>query len=289
MHAQRARLPCSAARMRAADWPAVSQSQAEHTHSKKQTVIAVSQSDRTEIRGCMHAILPKTLYPPKTHPLAACFVFNPQLGFCLYKMEAFVTPTKVNPYLTDAQKKRLGRSTNAVFRSAGKIDDCLDAGYYVHNKSLGEGGFGKVKLATHLKTNQKVAVKIMNKEKLGVCISSDFSVFELINCFPFAARHSTRENRNRITQSASARQYCQAVASYWNWSWDLSYPRGMISMFCLHSYCFVFASKSIAAEENFLTTWYPRSDSLKVKFVLSWGICSMCCSTSTIVDLLIEI
>lgn len=46
-------------------------------------------------------------------------------------------------------------------------DISLEAGYYIHKKSLGEGGFGKVRLATHLKTNQKVAVKMMNKAKLG--------------------------------------------------------------------------------------------------------------------------
>ncbi|XP_054166356.1 maternal embryonic leucine zipper kinase-like [Oppia nitens] len=46
-------------------------------------------------------------------------------------------------------------------------DNCLDLGYYLHRNKLGEGGFGKVRLATHLKTGHKVAVKIMNKQRLG--------------------------------------------------------------------------------------------------------------------------
>lgn len=56
-------------------------------------------------------------------------------------------------------------------------DNCIEIGYYTHQKSLGEGGFGKVKLATHLKTNQKVAIKMMNKEKLGVCFHFDARYF----------------------------------------------------------------------------------------------------------------
>lgn len=49
-----------------------------------------------------------------------------------------------------------------------KEDLNIESGYYLHRKSLGEGGFGKVRLGTHLRTNQKVAIKMMNKEKLGV-------------------------------------------------------------------------------------------------------------------------
>ncbi|KAI2798343.1 hypothetical protein BLOT_015003 [Blomia tropicalis] len=40
-------------------------------------------------------------------------------------------------------------------------------GYYVHGKKLGEGGFGVVRMATHLITRQKVAIKIINKVKVG--------------------------------------------------------------------------------------------------------------------------
>ncbi|CAI2351290.1 unnamed protein product [Caenorhabditis sp. 36 PRJEB53466] len=40
-------------------------------------------------------------------------------------------------------------------------------GYYAVHDELGSGGFGKVRLATHLLTNQKVAIKIIDKKQLG--------------------------------------------------------------------------------------------------------------------------
>jgi carbon catabolite-derepressing protein kinase len=39
-------------------------------------------------------------------------------------------------------------------------------GQYDVVKTLGEGSFGKVKLATHQRTGQKVALKIINRKKL---------------------------------------------------------------------------------------------------------------------------
>lgn len=39
---------------------------------------------------------------------------------------------------------------------------------YDIEKTIGTGGFAKVKLATHLLTGEKVAIKIMEKESLGV-------------------------------------------------------------------------------------------------------------------------
>lgn len=40
-------------------------------------------------------------------------------------------------------------------------------GFYEIEKTIGCGGFAKVKLATHLATGEKVAVKIMDKVLLG--------------------------------------------------------------------------------------------------------------------------
>lgn len=39
-------------------------------------------------------------------------------------------------------------------------------GHYVLGRSIGEGTFGKVKLGTHTLTNEKVAVKILEKERI---------------------------------------------------------------------------------------------------------------------------
>jgi maternal embryonic leucine zipper kinase len=43
-------------------------------------------------------------------------------------------------------------------------------GYYELEKTIGCGGFAKVKLATHTLTGEKVAIKIMEKAHLGVSI-----------------------------------------------------------------------------------------------------------------------
>lgn len=55
----------------------------------------------------------------------------------------------------------------AVFYEKLKEDLDINAGYYIHSKKLGEGGFGKVKLATHLVTKVDVAVKIIDKNKIS--------------------------------------------------------------------------------------------------------------------------
>ena len=39
-------------------------------------------------------------------------------------------------------------------------------GQYILGKSIGEGTFGKVKVGTHIKTQEKVAVKILEKSKI---------------------------------------------------------------------------------------------------------------------------
>jgi len=38
--------------------------------------------------------------------------------------------------------------------------------YYYKGRSLGQGTFGKVRLGTHILTNEKVAIKILEKDKI---------------------------------------------------------------------------------------------------------------------------
>jgi 5'-AMP-activated protein kinase catalytic alpha subunit len=39
-------------------------------------------------------------------------------------------------------------------------------GHYIFGKTLGEGTFGKVKVASHILTGEKVAIKILEKSKI---------------------------------------------------------------------------------------------------------------------------
>lgn len=48
-----------------------------------------------------------------------------------------------------------------------RISDDIYNYYHIHDKKLGEGGFAKVRLATHLATRQNVAIKCLDKIKLG--------------------------------------------------------------------------------------------------------------------------
>ena len=47
------------------------------------------------------------------------------------------------------------------------------SGRYMIQSELGSGGFGKVKLGTHLLTGEQVAIKIIDKKAVGV---SDFDI-----------------------------------------------------------------------------------------------------------------
>lgn len=48
-----------------------------------------------------------------------------------------------------------------------KMEEDICQFYHIHTKKLGEGGFAGVRLATHLVTGQNVAIKCLDKVKLG--------------------------------------------------------------------------------------------------------------------------
>lgn len=54
---------------------------------------------------------------------------------------------------------------NTVTTTTFRDDICQY--YHIHDKKLGEGGFAEVRLATHLATGQYVAIKCLDKVKLG--------------------------------------------------------------------------------------------------------------------------
>lgn len=49
---------------------------------------------------------------------------------------------------------------------------CMDK-LYLFLDELGSGGFGKVKLAIHLLTGEKVAIKIIDKKAIGVSFDEE--------------------------------------------------------------------------------------------------------------------
>ena len=44
--------------------------------------------------------------------------------------------------------------------------DTKNVGSYILGETLGEGAFGKVKVGNHIQTNEKCAIKILDKEKM---------------------------------------------------------------------------------------------------------------------------
>lgn len=57
----------------------------------------------------------------------------------------------------------------------------LDGLYELH-ETVGSGGFAKVKVATHVLTGDKVAIKIMDKKQLGVSHYLFFLLTTLMEC-----------------------------------------------------------------------------------------------------------
>lgn len=83
---------------------------------------------------------------------------------------------------------------------------------YAFGDKLGEGGFGIVRRATHLLTTETVAIKIMNKAKLGVSRWS-FTMFNYSTCLERPAAHLSRDQNN---ERSDASKYLPLIPSCWN-------------------------------------------------------------------------
>ena len=59
-----------------------------------------------------------------------------------------------------------GKSQPTAGGSRSKTDGTLTIGHYIVGKHLGKGTFGEVKLGQHTLTGEKVAIKILEKDKI---------------------------------------------------------------------------------------------------------------------------
>ena len=93
--------------------------------------------------------------------------------------------------------------------------ECLD-GYYILHETIGSGGFAKVKLATHVITGDKVAIKIMDKKQLGV--SKYWKVFKFILhlFFYVAGRFTENISWNWSHEAIKSSTYLQTLSSYYH-------------------------------------------------------------------------
>lgn len=71
-------------------------------------------------------------------------------------------PPPMRPPPSDSSSQRTGTSVGET--SGGRIG--LRIGQYSVKKTLGEGSFGKVKLAVHRVSGQEVALKIISRKKV---------------------------------------------------------------------------------------------------------------------------
>jgi carbon catabolite-derepressing protein kinase len=78
---------------------------------------------------------------------------NPRRGGSTIRTVDFVTPPVAPPTVMQESKSRDSKASQRL-------------GQYTIVKTLGEGSFGKVKLATHQVSGQKVALKIINRKRL---------------------------------------------------------------------------------------------------------------------------
>lgn len=74
------------------------------------------------------------------------------------------SPNMATTTTTIQSNRQQGSSVNGPLPTD---DEDICKFYHLHDKKLGEGGFAKVRLATHLATKQYVAIKCLDKVRLG--------------------------------------------------------------------------------------------------------------------------
>ncbi|XP_054156982.1 maternal embryonic leucine zipper kinase-like [Oppia nitens] len=81
------------------------------------------------------------------------------------------------------------------------------AGYHIHSQKLGEGGFGTVRLGTHIITGQKVAIKRMDKQKLG-------SDLPRVKTETLALKQLDHKNIAKLLQIIETNKYYYLILEY---------------------------------------------------------------------------
>uniref|UniRef100_A0A914C4Y1 non-specific serine/threonine protein kinase n=1 Tax=Acrobeloides nanus TaxID=290746 RepID=A0A914C4Y1_9BILA len=86
--------------------------------------------------------------------------------------------------------------------------NCLEGLYHIHEE-LGSGGFGKVKLATHILTGEKVAIKIIDKRAVGEDLPRITTELD-------ALKHLSHQNICRLYQYIETEEKFYIVMEYCN-------------------------------------------------------------------------
>uniref|UniRef100_A0A915DQA0 Protein kinase domain-containing protein n=1 Tax=Ditylenchus dipsaci TaxID=166011 RepID=A0A915DQA0_9BILA len=133
--------------------------------------------------------------------------------------------------------------------------NCMDSLYEFHDE-LGSGGFGKVKLATHLLTGEKVAIKIIDKKAIGDDLPRVTTELE-------ALKHLAHQNICRLFQ------YVETVDKFY--------------IYCNGGEMFDYIVKKERLEESearhFFVNWDLKPENLLLKEdlqlkVIDFGLCA---------------